>query len=385
MTNVRMSPEKEQEIASKILQRAELAQMTRQLKLGLSRVPTPKLTNALSRESSNLDDDTASKKRSSNDFPHGDRESNDLDKTEDSITNTSPLKKRDIVKANQSHSSSSSSSLDSEAIPSSSSTSTSNDNDIMTTNRTLMKSPIRAASPPITTTNIPRNVPSTPGRHASSGTFMTPKRGLSTKRSSFNDSNNNHETDSGADLLMYLATSPYVSARRNSIQKGTQVLPTTPSHYYNISNSNNNNDPVRFSSIKPSISSPQSTFKVPPLISNNTNSNNTLSFDDVLMASPSIFSNNTHNNTVATALTQQKKTPSKSDAPSTPSRELTQQTNLATQPMSSNVNNINAKNLLKTPNFNMGDYIHNLFSPSPNFSFRRNSLTNFNFNQDLGK
>ncbi|AAS51748.1 ADL172Wp [Eremothecium gossypii ATCC 10895] len=37
-----LSPQKEQEIASKILQRAELAQMTRQLKLGLSRVASPK-------------------------------------------------------------------------------------------------------------------------------------------------------------------------------------------------------------------------------------------------------------------------------------------------------------------------------------------------------
>lgn len=42
MSQPQMSPEKEQELASKILHRAELAQMTRQLKLGLSNVPSTK-------------------------------------------------------------------------------------------------------------------------------------------------------------------------------------------------------------------------------------------------------------------------------------------------------------------------------------------------------
>lgn len=42
MSQPHMSPEKEQELASKILHRAELAQMTRQLKLGLSNVPSTK-------------------------------------------------------------------------------------------------------------------------------------------------------------------------------------------------------------------------------------------------------------------------------------------------------------------------------------------------------
>lgn len=40
-----LSPKKQQELADKILERAELAQMARKLKLGLSKVASPKKSN----------------------------------------------------------------------------------------------------------------------------------------------------------------------------------------------------------------------------------------------------------------------------------------------------------------------------------------------------
>lgn len=63
MSQPQMSPEKEQELASKILHRAELAQMTRQLKLGLSNVPSTKRKQ-----------DSTTKKRSGEDAEDVDEE-----------------------------------------------------------------------------------------------------------------------------------------------------------------------------------------------------------------------------------------------------------------------------------------------------------------------
>lgn len=157
-----------------------------------------------------------------------------------------------------------------------------------------------------------------------------------------------------ADLLMYLATSPFNSGRsQTSFQTGSRV-PFTPSQEPTIANFDST-EPVRFSHMKPSMASPQSTFKVPQHVSTSH-----MGFQDMLMESPSLYLNSGLNNTNHSNSTPSpRKRRTSSYAPTTPSRD-----------QSSGANH----NLLKTPNFNMGDYIHNIFSPSPRVSMHSHDV-----------
>lgn len=172
------------------------------------------------------------------------------------------------------------------------------------------------------------------------------------KTTASKDAPQDSDNTAGADLLMYLATSPYNKSSHNGTPMNVRI-PTTPRSYHYASQFSLNgntvstsNDAVRFSHIKPSASSPQSTFK----------SNLLPNFpDESLMDSPSLYLSNNSGSVQATLSPQQRRKPTTnslhppSNVPTTPSREL-------------NGTNFN---LLRTPNFNMGDYLHNLFSPSP--------------------
>lgn len=199
-----MTPEKEQEIASRILERAELAQMTRQLRLNLGK---------------------ASEKRKG-----------DPDITE-AIRKVSPKKTVDATPKSNSNSSK--------------------------TKRSATPSP--PPPPPSRDANIARS-PATP---------------RATK-----------DDDVGADLLMYLATSPGASATTTSNRKG----PSTPNGF------SPDGTTVRLSHLK------NSNVVSPPFKMND---------------SPMLY----------TLRGAHPTTPGRSDL-----------------------------------RFNMGDYVHNLFSPSPGFS-----------------
>lgn len=182
------------------------------------------------------------------------------------------------------------------------------------------------------------------GQVSSGGTaaVTTPQRGASGKKS------DHSENEVGADLLMFLATSPYSSATNSNRQTR---MPSTPMAYMSQgSGPHDSDDAIRFSHIKPSISSPQSTFKVPNhVISHSYNQSSSQpapGTSEGLLQPPSIYS------TSVTSPSPPKRRhmgPSEPTfIPTTPSRELR-----------------SSSHLLKTPNFNMGDYVHALFSPSP--------------------
>ncbi|CCH58561.1 hypothetical protein TBLA_0A07720 [Henningerozyma blattae CBS 6284] len=403
-----LSPEKEQEIAQKILERAELAQMTRQLKFGLSRVATPK-SNRVTRSPQSRRKMSVGAGSTSH---------------EHIVTKFSPLKKG-LPFAQGIRNSTSNTSL-SHALENSNpnensknrfhriSFSEANINLIdaqtqqpqvlqPTTHVTSLRKEVNILQP--TNTNKrdsqKRDIsdikevriiepPSTPGRGSpnkfdpkfqSSATklfMMTPNRNPRT------DNNlNNGENDIGADLLMYLAASPYTgtirSPAKGALATGAIVsnhgglssapmtkVPSTPSSsliyrqmmtdLHDPLQLEEQDQPIRLSHIKTSISSPNVNLTNSFPGANTTFSQN-VGLGDVLLDSPTLFS-------AATPSNQKKKSNAihgnstlLSFAPTTPSRELRSSGATA--------------NLLKTPNFNMGDYIHNLFSPSPNV----NSLT----------
>ncbi|KAG0672225.1 E3 ubiquitin-protein ligase arih2 [Maudiozyma exigua] len=397
------------DLASRILERAQMAQMARQLKLGLSQIP--KSPSKDGKTSVKAMDSTIkfSNKRSA--------DSNPLEKK------SSPLKKQTQIPI---------------------STRIYNDKENTVQDPT---------SPSTSNMNSPMKVPSTPGRstnHINSHKFLTTPNQRILKKGNFSSSNNNGgNDDTGADLLMYLATSPYTKTSSQSKLNNLMKIPTTPSsnsymnhgsqsHSGDNNNHNTNhnadeeNDAIRLSAMKPSLSSPQSTFKVPQLVSHNNNS--TLSYADVLMESPSLYmtSMNSTNNGISP---QKKRINSQNQdsqshnviphiaEPTTPSRDSSRTTNngdkitqskasnednsihknsgngtnnqrdnLSSQSgnnsnnnSNSNANNFNNLNLLKTPNFNMGDYIHNLFSPSPNIStVQVSQLSNSTLNRNSG-
>lgn len=393
------------DLATRILERAQMAQMTRQLKLGLSQIP----------KSPSKDGKTYTKiidnaiklpnKRSA--------DSNSLEKK------SSPLKKQAQIPI-----------------------STKNYSDKENTTQ-------EPSSPSTSNHNSPMKIPSTPGRstnHLNSHKFLTTPNQKVLRKSNPSGSNiNAGNDDSGADLLMYLATSPYTKTSSQSKLNNLMKIPTTPSSnsYMNHTSqshdgqhSNNNivneeNDAIRLSAMKPSLSSPQSTFKVPQLTAHNNNSS--LSYADVLMESPSLYMNSMNGTNNGISPQKKKTNPQNQDLqshnivppiiePTTPSRESSrsihnndnitqsktsnggstpnknnaggsgnQRDNLSSQPgnnnnnNSNNNNNFNNLNLLKTPNFNMGDYIHNLFSPSPNIStVQVSQLGNATLNRNTG-
>lgn len=330
-----LSPEKEQEITNRILKRAELAQMTRQLKMKLSKVPT-------SREGSPVKN---RRKRVA--------DGNDLE-IKEAIARVSPVKKdwtgasrlRDGKVEQEAFGQARSPvkemrrpSTPPPAPPTSSSSTmrdihSSMDGQAMPSTPAQSRHRQKTALPAVISTAHDGKVTSYP-----QATLSTPQRGINGKKG------DHSENEVGADLLMFLATSPYTSSASGSRQTR---MPSTPMAYMSHGvGPQDPEDPIRFSHMKPSISSPQSTFKVPNhVISHSYNqgsSHMNSSASDALIEAPTIY-----------ASTANSPSPSKRRhmvdpglIPTTPSREL------------------RSSHLLKTPNFNMGDYVHALFSPSP--------------------
>lgn len=320
-------PEKEQEIASRILKRAELAQMTRQLKMKLGKVPT-------SRESSPV---KVRKRR-------GDGGCDP--EIKEAIAKVSPVKKGRAEDEGETSEECGSPVKQMKRwstpppVPPTSSSSVlpdrSDDMGIPTTPRRVRRS--HHTVPPVVISSA--NGVEVNGRSMSM--LTTPKSKPQGRKSGSN------ENEVGADLLMYLATSPYTSA--SSAHQSTKV-PSTPRNYMsNGAGLEDSQDAIRFSHMKPQASSPQSTFKVPTHLarqgsySQGHSAHFPASSSELLMDSPAIY--------MATATSPEKRrqlaVPEPSNVPTTPSRELR-----------------STSHLLRTPNFNMGDYVHALFSPSP--------------------
>lgn len=359
-----LSDEQEQEIANMILKRAELAQMTRQLKVNLSKVPSPNVSH-----DSNC---KVTRKRKSK--TGGDRE------IEEAISKVSPKKNRvkndaDIKdKGNQDdiHLSPVKAyrrpGTPPPGPPASSSSSLRSDGDLLGKSEDIPTTPKPNKSqniPPVIVSGV-TSVKDKDNKHAHLDHGM--KQVMRTPRRLSNHTRTGSENDVAVDLLMYLATSPYTSSSslRGSRHGAHEMshIPTTPMAYGNgNAGSDDEDEAIRFSHLKPSISSPQSTFKVPMHVVHNSIPSSA-SHSELLMESPSLYmvaaspspqkriyvnlsSHESHSNSASSGLLPH--------VPSTPSREL----------------RTSASHLLRTPNFNMGDYVHNLFSPSP----RGNTIT----------
>ncbi|QLL33331.1 hypothetical protein HG536_0E02420 [Torulaspora globosa] len=324
-----MSPEKEQEIANRILKRAELAQMTRQLKMKLGKVPT-------SREASPV---KVRKRR-------GDGGCDE--EIKEAIAKVSPVKKGCVeTKAGEEDHGSRSPvkqlkgwSTPPPAPPASSSSllpDRRNQQEIPTTPRRV-KGHHHTVPPAITSSSSGEDVNS-----RTMALLATPKnRSLGRKLGT-------SESDVGADLLMYLATSPYLSAATAGHQPAS--VPSTPRNYMSSGVAlEDSHDAIRFSHMKHQTSSPQSTFKAPThFVRHGTYSQGHAaqfppSSSELLMDSPAIYMAASSSPQKRRQLAVQPPT----NVPTTPSRELR-----------------SSSHLWKTPNFNMGDYVHALFSPSP--------------------
>ncbi|QLQ80889.1 hypothetical protein HG537_0E02440 [Torulaspora globosa] len=320
-----ISPEKEQEIASRILKRAELAQMTRQLKLKLGKVPT-------SREASPV---KVRKRR-------GDGCDVEI---QEAMAKVSPVKKGCVETRADERSRSPVRQLKGwstppPAPPASSSSllpDTSNEQEIPATPGRVRTH--HHTVPPVV-------ISSSCGEDASSrsmAVLATPKNRSQGRKPGTN------ESDVGADLLMYLATSPYMAGGGASHQPAS--VPSTPRNYGAALE--DSHDAIRFSHIKHHTPPPQSTFKAPTNFVRHTPQFPPSSSE--LLDSPALY--------MAASSSPQKRrqlaVQPPANVPTTPSRELR-----------------SSSHLWKTPNFNMGDYVHALFSPSPRITSSATSRPN---------
>lgn len=361
------SPDKN--LAARILERAQLAQMTRNLKLGLSQVSNSSISksndtttkNKHNKENLNAQDiqtislnQLESKKRITS-IPQDSKETSPLKKhlttnmkrkntdSNNNISTIHPLennpKKDPFIKPRSPMKNRDSNGSSMVKVPS---------------------TPKRSSSNPKSTALSSNNIRTTPIRR-----ITRIEEELDKTNYNNNESGNNtvdHGTDEminnsvGADLLIYLATSPY---SKNDTSSSSKIkIPTTPrtSTFGQL----NTDDTIRLSHLKPSLTSPQSTLKNINYNLNNDifNKHGTnLYFNDIILESPSSYNNinSNHNNNSNN---------------------------------STNANNNINNNLLKIPNFNMGDYIHSIFSPSPNvnltsiinerniINLKRNSMSN---------
>lgn len=336
-----LTTEKQQELADKILQRAELAQMARKLKLGLSKVSSPK------KNASNI-----------NLVNKGKRGSISLPDNGNIPGSVGRLRAKSVSKPN--HNSESPSKRSKMKPPSKqrteSGTAVTSDETLVSMN-TSNKVVIMTAS---LSQEAAENVGTNPGSAERVSGNSAVIRMPSTPKSK-SDSNSNKDINvEGADLLMYLATSPYASSvtRRTSISgtsgssASAHAMPYTPSSgayiNHNTGPESQLNDIVRLSHMKEraSTNSPQSTFKQPVMISSNLSD---------MMRSPSVamFTSPRRRGTEDHHLL----------APGTPSRIGISASSMSSDQITDSQARIGS--LLKTPNFNMGDYVHTLFSPSP--------------------
>ena len=189
-----------------------------------------------------------------------------------------------------------------------------------------------------------------------------------TSESNINNNNNDSELDRQA-------SGQVGSGMAVSQEQETMVpVPTTPSsNPYSSFNqsSTTHNDAERLSHMKPSIGSPQSALRYAYGLPHSGSAQLAELSDDILLQSPSIFLNATDHTAfqsqhrsepVQRKPMVQVQSSDRQETPKTPSQDQ----------VPSNENMPSATfsmlNLLKTPNFNFGDYIHSIFSPSPKVS-----------------
>ncbi|CCE61127.1 hypothetical protein TPHA_0A00420 [Tetrapisispora phaffii CBS 4417] len=355
-TMMSMTPEKERELTSKILERAEIAQMTRQLKIGLNKVSTNKAvksntgTNKMGvflprkdtkKETTNEENINRSIKKMS--------PSKNYRSEEKYVLNTSSLNNYNRPATPP-------------RVPPSSSAS--NMNEIENEQGQERIDNHKFSKPKIPTTPRAANNNALYSSSQPSKILTTPKGKIINIDNKIKDENKNiegNQNDSGADLLMYLATSPYVSSKTPYDR-----IPTTPSRNLESAESSlhklDHDSAVRFSHIKPSISSPQSTFKQTSVLDISGNQASGV-FTNSMLDSPTVFITNSpyQRKKKLTSSSQSNNNFNVLQIPTTPSRELRS---------SPNPNSY----LLKTPNFIMGDYVHNIFSPSPKVNFSSSTL-----------
>lgn len=327
-----MSPEKQQELADRILERAELAQMARKLKLGLSKVASPKKNgggSALPLGAKNKNRYSSEPDSLSIPTSAGRSRARFVSITKPSHVSESPTRRSTMKSPSRTVSSSGTG------------TGTGNSNAMMATTASRRTSIGRESHMPA--------IPSTPKAKSGHQSVSDPKGA----------------SEEGADLLMYLATSPYASSSAGNLGAGRRPsfghssihhgIPTTPSsNMYappaTAGSESHLNDITRLSHIKDraSSSSPQSTFKQPVMIPSSTMHE--------LMQSPSVAMFTSPRRKLA-ADDQQLL------VPGTPSRIGLSAASMTSDQLNDSQSKIGS--LLKTPNFNMGDYVHTLFSPSP--------------------
>ncbi|SCU98701.1 LAFA_0G19680g1_1 [Lachancea sp. 'fantastica'] len=296
MESGQLSPQKEQEIALKILERAELAQMTRQLKMGLGKVATPKKNSRASPVKLGVPTATLDAAR------------------------VSPLKRR---------------------------RSPGNSGGGVVGDPEREKSPTKrvAATPP----GSPLGRARRPSIELTAP--QTPQARSSGSATGAGTGNGSEEHELGADLLMYLATSPYTSSSRagsNSRSLSHPQAPQTPSAAVNGGGRIPTTPSVAQTHLRSqgAAASPHSTFKVPGLAAAHhttpSHSTSNMQFSDI-MESPQL------------SFYMPSSTPRKR-------RGSTAKNGAANGLGFTNTQNLTVPG---TPNFNMGDYVHNLFSPSP--------------------
>ncbi|CAG99364.1 Stb1p [Kluyveromyces lactis] len=340
-----LSPKKQQELADKILERAELAQMARKLKLGLSKVASPKKSNPSNVALGNRNKKGNSSGPDSVNIPTSAGRSRARSVSKPNHISESPTR-RSAMKPPSRNNAVDGSTAGNTFTSSFNATERKTKNlDTRMDHLTVLNGEKSAddSSEPA--------VPSTP--KASSSQLGSDSKVLN---------------EEGADLLMYLATSPYASAnhpsssgRRPSASSNygnsmiNHGIPSTPSSnaYINqttVGPESQLNDIVRLSHMKEraSSSSPQSTFKQPVMIPTN-------SMHD-LMQSPSTSMFTSPRRRLTTDDQQLL-------VPGTPSRIGLSASSMTSDQFNDSQSKIGS--LLKTPNFNMGDYVHTLFSPSP--------------------
>ena len=187
--------------------------------------------------------------------------------------------------------------------------------------------------------------------------------------------NNNNDNNNNDSKLERQATGQVGS--ETTVPQGQDAMvavPTTPSSNpyggFNQS-STTHNDAERLSHMKPSIGSPQSALKYAYGLPHSGSAQLAELSDDILLQSPSIFLNATDHTTLQSQHRSepvqrkpmvQVQSSDRQETPKTPSQDQA----LSNENMPSAT--LSMLNLLKTPNFNFGDYIHSIFSPSPKVS-----------------
>ncbi|SSD62057.1 uncharacterized protein SCODWIG_03819 [Saccharomycodes ludwigii] len=259
-----LSPEKEKEIADKIIQRAELARMTRQLKVGLSKVQSPKKA-AIKQQQQMLMSKEFPLKRRKQDVNMINSKEVTKNYDHDYENNLSPLKKfKHFKRRNSGCTNDDVGTLNDynngtyNGINNNNNNSNNNNN-----NRSRVNSIVNISSN--NSNDLPsfQFPPSTPKRNNGNKTTKTKKdqRNNNTvtgdgrvDHNSDNNSNNIEITDNndnldneddtqdlsdlGADLLMYLASSPYSTMKQpeytnilndnNNTNNNTNTIPMTP-------------------------------------------------------------------------------------------------------------------------------------------------------------